>query len=129
MILIDTSAWVEFFRRRGDVAVKSRVAGLVETGDATFCGPVLYELMLGARPAEVIFIRQVFGFCQFLDFPISAWELGASLEKRMRQNGITIPRDDILVAAAALHHEVPLYCSDKHFQIVAKHAAPKLRLV
>ena len=129
MILIDTSAWIEFFRRRGDVAVKSRVAGLVETGDAAFCGPVLYELMLGARPTEAIFIRQALGFCRLLDFPAAAWELGASLEKGMRQNGITVPRDDILVAAAALHNDVPLYCSDKHFQIIAEHAAPKLRLV
>ena len=129
MILIDTSAWIEFFRRRGDAAVKSRVAGFVETGDAAFCGPILYELMLGARPAETALIRKVLGFCQCLEFPIAVWDRGASLEKGMRQKGITIPRDDILVAAAALHHDVPLYCSDKHFQIIARHAAPKLRLI
>ena len=46
----------------------------------------------------------------------------------MRQNGITVPRDDILVAATALHNDVPLYCADKHFQILAERVAPKLRL-
>ena len=129
MILIDTSAWIEFFRRSGNAAVKSRVAGWVETGEAGFCGPILYELMLGARPAETHLIRKALGFCGFLEFPAAAWELGASLERGMRQNGATVPRDDILVAAAALHHDVPLYCCDKHFQFIAKHAAPKLRLV
>jgi hypothetical protein len=129
MILIDTSAWIEFFRRSGDAAVKSRVAGLVETGDAAFCGPILYELILGARPAETHWVWKALGFCGFLELSAAAWELGASLEKGMRQNGITVPRDDILVAAAALHHGVPIYCCDKHFQIIAKHVAPKLRLV
>ena len=107
MILIDTSAWIEFFRRSGNVAVKSRVAGWVETGEAGFCGPILYELMLGARPAETHLIRKVLGFCGFLEFSAAAWELGASLEKGMRENGVAIPRDDILVAAAALHHDFP----------------------
>jgi len=129
MTLIDTSAWIEFFRRSGDAAVTSRVAGLVETSDAAYYGPILYELMLGARPAEMPLIRRALWFCGFLEFPLGAWELGASLEKGMRQKGITIPRDDILVAATALHHDVPLYCSDKHFQAIAKHVAPKLRLV
>jgi predicted nucleic acid-binding protein len=129
MILIDTSAWIEFFRRRGDVAVKSRVAGMVETGDAAFCGPVLYELLLGARPTEAPLIRQALGFCRLLDFPVAAWELGAALEKSMRQKGIAIPRDDILVAATALHNDVPLYSTDKHFQTIAEYSASKLRLV
>jgi predicted nucleic acid-binding protein len=129
MILIDTSAWIEFFRRRGNIVVKSRVAGLVETGDAGFCGPVLYELLLGARPAETALVRQALGFCRLLDFPIEAWELGATLEKTMRLKGISIPCDDLLVAAAALHNDVPLYSTDKHFQTLVEHAASKLRLV
>ena len=128
MILIDTSAWIEFFRRRGDVGVKTRVAGLVESGDAAYCGPVLYELMLGARPSETGLIHQTLAFCQLLDFPVASWELGASLEKRLREKGITVPRDDILVAAVALHNGVALYCSDRHFTAIAEHATPKLRL-
>src|SRR5208283_593745 len=86
MILIDTSAWIEFFRRSGDAAVKSRVAGLVETGDAGFCGPILYELMLGARPAETHLIRKALGYCGFLEFSVAAWELVLRFRNNLRKD-------------------------------------------
>jgi len=53
MTLIDTSAWIEFFRKTGDPQVKRRVAAYVELGEAAYCGPVEFELVTGARPSEI----------------------------------------------------------------------------
>ena len=52
MTLIDTSAWIEFLRREGDRQVKGRVASLIDLGEAAVCGPVEFELLVGARASE-----------------------------------------------------------------------------
>ena len=129
MTLIDTSAWIEFFRKKGDRHVKACVAAHVDMGEAAFCGPVQFELMAGARSSEMLMIRKALSFCRLLDFPIECWERAAELEKQLRQKGITAPRDDMFVAAAALHHRVPLYATDSHFSMIRDAAAGALELV
>ncbi len=47
MILIDTSAWIEFFRGRDPIA--SIVDDALATNDAALCGPVETELRRGLR--------------------------------------------------------------------------------
>ena len=115
MTLIDTSAWIEFYRARGDPRVKSRVAAYIELGEAAHCGPVAFELFTGARGAEVGEILEGFGFSHLLDFPFACWVRAAEVEKGLRRRGVTVPRDDVLVAAAAIYHGVPLYAQDTHF--------------
>ena len=40
MTLIDTSAWIEFFRKDGHRETKTRVATMIELGEAAYCAPV-----------------------------------------------------------------------------------------
>ena len=118
MTLIDTSAWIEFLRRNGRADIKQRVAAILELGAAAYCGPIEFELLSGARDSEVPDIRAAFRFSERLDFPAACWQRAAQIERDLRARGVTIPRDDIFVAAAALHHRVSLYSSDPHFTLV-----------
>ncbi|MDP6522663.1 MAG: PIN domain-containing protein [Kiritimatiellia bacterium] len=118
MILIDTSAWIDFLRRHGDPATKSRVAAYIELGDAAYCGPVEFELLTGARPREISDVKAALSFSTLLPFPQACWQHSAEIEKQLRSKGVTIPRDDIFVAAAALHHEVSLFTHDPHFTLM-----------
>lgn len=118
MTLIDTSAWIEFFRKAGRRDIKNRVAAYVELGEAAYCGPVHFELLSGAREAEVQDIRSALAFAVLLDFPLDCWERTARIGKLLRGRGVTVPRDDILVAAAALHHGIALYADDAHFVLM-----------
>ena len=52
MVLVDTSAWIEMHRLKGDAAVKLAVRGLPDEFQAALCGPVEMELLGGARPDE-----------------------------------------------------------------------------
>jgi tRNA(fMet)-specific endonuclease VapC len=47
MILVDTSAWIEFFRGRDPVA--SLVDSAIEHNEAALCGPIVTELRRGLR--------------------------------------------------------------------------------
>ena len=50
-VLVDTSAWIDFFRRtEGEVG--DTVANLVEEDQAVMTGPVLAELLRGVRSAK-----------------------------------------------------------------------------
>ncbi len=128
MTLIDTSAWIEFFRSRGEPEAKARVAAYIDSADAAYCGPVLLELWSGARKSEKRAIRRALSFCTCLDFPLACWGRAGDMEQMLRQKGITVPRDDLLVAAASLHHGVPIYARDAHFAMILDAGIRDLRL-
>jgi predicted nucleic acid-binding protein len=129
MTLIDTSAWIEFLRRNGRADVKQRVGALLDMDEAAYCGPIEFELLSGARDNEMADVRRAFGFSHRLDFPSSCWQRAAQIERGLRGKGITIPRDDIFVAAASLHHGIPLYSCDPHFDLVRDKGSFPLHLV
>lgn len=129
MTLIDTSAWIEFLRRQGNHAVKNRVAAYVEMGEAAYCGPIEFELLTGAKPREVADVRSALGFSTMLDFPRACWQHAAEMEQRLRAAGVTVPRDDIFVAAAALHHRVGILSYDPHFALMRDKGGLPLDLV
>jgi predicted nucleic acid-binding protein len=128
MILIDTSAWIEFLRRQGAALVKHRVAQYLETGEAAHCGPIEFELRTGARPQELGDLETAFSFSTLLEFPDACWRRAAELERSVRAKGVTVPRDDLFVAAAALHHRLSLYASDPHFALIRDKAGVPLLL-
>ncbi|MEI8242340.1 MAG: PIN domain-containing protein [bacterium] len=129
MTLIDTSAWIEFLRPRGRPEVKHRVAACLDLGEAAYCGPIEFELLSGARESEMPHIREVFRFSACLDFPAACWQRAAQIGRDLRAQGVTIPRDDLFVAAAALHHDVALYACDQHFTLVRDTTRLPLRLL
>ena len=126
MTLIDTSAWIEFLRRAGDPDVKGRVAAYLDAGQAAVCGPIEFELLTGARPAETADIHTAMTFCTMLEFSSNCWRRAADLERTLRGNGITVPRDDIFVASAALVYDTPVYCRDAHFELIQAKGSRKL---
>lgn len=128
MTLIDTSAWIEFLRKTGRSDVKNRVAGYLDLGEAAYCGPIAFELLSGARDSELADIHTMFHFSTLLDFPFECWRAAAEAERHLRTHGITVPRDDIFVASAALHHNIPVYTCDPHFILLCEKGQVPLRL-
>ena len=129
MILIDTSAWIEFLRRQGDPATKRRVAAYIELGEAAYCGPVEFELRCGARPKERSDVEDALGFSELLVFSRACWQRAAEMERKLRAHGVTVPRDDIFVAATALHHRVSVFSLDPHFSLMRDKGDFELELV
>lgn len=127
MVLVDTSAWIEFFRghrRRGD-----EVDRLLDTGEASVCGPVLMELRRGFRTvAERRLVLGLIGACPVLAPPGDIWSEAGDLGYFLRRKGVTVKSFDLLIAAHALAHEVPLLTADADFARMKKAGLP-LQLV
>ena len=49
MFLIDSSAWIEYFRPKGSLSVKERVREILKKEEAITCGIVTIELLRGAK--------------------------------------------------------------------------------
>jgi predicted nucleic acid-binding protein len=63
-----------------------------------------------------------------LIFGHGCWHRSAEIERSLRESSVTVPRDDLFVAAAALEHGVALYTRDAHFELM-RSAGVNLQLV
>lgn len=104
MILVDTSAWVEYDRATGSAA-DQRIAGLIgDDGPLAVTEPVLMEVLAGARSdARESDLRRLllsFGFVPF--DAVTDFDAAARIYRRCRQAGVT-PRGmiDCMIAAVA----------------------------
>lgn len=116
--LVDTSAWIEFFRA-SQSPVGDRVEALIEQGQATCSGVILAELLSGTRTqrefTEVLDV--MLGLEVLHDTPEICVEAGR-VAFALRRKGLTIPLADTLIIAQARKHDLAILSLDQHFQRV-----------
>ncbi len=123
MILIDTSAWIEFFRGKDPVA--SLVDEALAMNQAALCGPVEAELRRGlANERERATVLPLLEACHFLSQPESLWEEAGDLGFALRRRGVTPKTLDLLIAVHALSHGTSLLTLDKDFAAMHKAGVP-----
>ena len=116
MVLIDTSSWVHMLRADGDKAVRERVEALLQAGTACWCPMVRLELWNGARgDRDKKALRDFERRLPELPITDEVWNLAYALARQKRSVGDTVPGTDILIAACAQFHDVPLEHSDSDF--------------
>jgi predicted nucleic acid-binding protein len=123
VILVDTSAWVEYDRATGSAA-DQRVADLIADGSPLLVTePVLMEVLAGARSdareADLRRLLLSFGFVPF--DAVTDFEAAARIYRLCRQAGVT-PRGmvDCMIAAVAYRQGVALLSWDVDMDRVAR---------
>lgn len=122
MILVDTSAWVEYDRATGS-RVGHRLTVLIKSnGPLAVTEPIMMEVIAGARSAarETDLRRLLLRF-HLLGFdPVADFDAGASIYRRCRQVGVT-PRGltDCMIASVASRHSASLLAMDSDLNRVA----------
>jgi predicted nucleic acid-binding protein len=125
VILVDSSAWIEFQRATGS-AVDERLTKAIEADEplATL-GLVVLEVLAGARDEQQARdLRRLLDRCRFvpLEEP-SDWELAAALYRACRRAGTTVRRlPDCLIAVLAMRVGADLLHQDADFDAIAQHA-------
>ena len=116
MILVDTSYWVHQIRKDGDATVRARVDSLLATGQAAWCAMVRLELWSGVRSDhDRKLLRAYEEVIHDLAITDDVWSSAQQLASRCRAGGITAQATDLLIAACALHHRVPVETADSDF--------------
>lgn len=123
MILVDTSAWVEFDRATGSV-VDSRLGNLI-AGDAQIAvtEPVIMEVTAGARDAaREQDLRRLLGRCNLLRFDAAVdFDAASRIYRTCRRNGVT-PRGliDCMIMSVAHRHGATLLSADGDLRRIAR---------
>jgi predicted nucleic acid-binding protein len=121
--LIDTSAWIEFFRGTGQAA--QQVDTALAEGEAAWCGPIATELRRGFVSAkERAKVLRLLEGCHWLAQPEGLWEEAGDLGYVLRRKGLTVKTFDLLIATYALSHGTALLAVDGDFKAIEKKGIP-----
>ena len=125
MILVDTSAWVEYQRATGSPADLRVTSGIESDEPLAITGLVLLELLSGAvDERHALDLRRLLDRCRFLRLEEpSDHEAAAALYRSCRREGTTIRRlPDCLIATVAMRTGSTLLHQDADFDAIARHA-------
>ncbi|HWA53764.1 MAG TPA: PIN domain nuclease [Solirubrobacterales bacterium] len=131
MILVDSSAWIEFLRATGS-PVHHRLRTELKKGSALAGSDVIVmEILAGARDdTDRNRLRRLLYGVEFLavEGP-EDYETAAEIFRACRGGGET-PRKltDCLIAAVAIRSDAELLCADPDFAAIARHTELRLSL-
>jgi predicted nucleic acid-binding protein len=115
VILVDTSAWVEYDRATGSTADRRIAELIVDDGPLMFTEPVLMEVLAGARDdAREDDLRRMLLRFDLAPFDaVTDFDAATRIYRRCRQSGIT-PRGmvDCMIAAVAHRRALTLLAWD-----------------
>lgn len=123
MILADSSVLIEWQRMPSIQLYK-----IMTRYHAGICGVTVAEVLTGARdPQERAKSMEL--LASFAPVPIDAavWELAGDISAKLRQRGTPLMLSDVIIAATAIHHHLPLWTRDDHFDRV-RAVAPQFAL-
>lgn len=126
MILIDTSAWVEFLRDTGS-PVCERVDALLSE-DVAVCDAIRMEILAGARDeGHLDQLRRLLARAAVLPTGPMDYDQAATLFRQCRRAGETVRKlIDCLIGAVAVRAGVPILHRDADFEVLARHTDVEL---
>lgn len=126
MILIDTSAWIEFLRDT-ESAVCNRVEVLLES-EIAICDAVRMEVLAGARDERHLHdLRRLLAQATLIPTKPTDYDDAATLYRICRRQGETVRKlIDCLIGSVAIRADVPILHNDADFDVLARHTELKI---
>jgi predicted nucleic acid-binding protein len=129
VIIVDTSAWIEFLRDTGSSACTA-VERLLD-GDLAICDPISMEVLAGARSeAHLAQLRGLLARATLLPTTSADYDAAAALYRRCRMQGATVRRMiDCLIAAVAIAADAEILHADSDFTELAAHTPLRVHVL
>lgn len=129
MILIDTSAWIEYFRN-GVPSVARKVDQCLREEDVAIGDLIYCEILQGIysdthrRQVEGMLL----GLPRFEMVGFESARKAAGNYRLLRTKGVTVRKTiDVLIGTFCAEHDIPLLHSDRDFDLMAPHIGLKIR--
>ncbi len=127
MVLVDTSVWIEVFRRPSPLSIEDSV----ELEEVVTCLPVVQEVLQGFRDERAYGVaRDAMKAFPTVESPLgeSVFDEAIGLFRRARRAGVTVRSGvDCLIAACALRHGLTVLHLDRDYDELAKVSALRVR--
>ena len=115
-ILVDTSAWIEYFNKP-DSKIGKTIEHILRNGKAVLAGIVLTEILQGAKiKTEFDAILESMLALPLLEASLMTYIEAGRLSFALRKKGITVPTTDLIIASLALDNNCSILTLDAHFQ-------------
>lgn len=128
MIVVDTSAWVEFLRDTGSPACQA-VDRVLGRADLAITDAISMEVLAGARDEQ--HLRQLRGLlARTVALPTTAahFDEAAALYRTCRHAGQTVRRlIDCLIGAVVIDAGAVILHADTDFDVLARHTALRIQ--
>ena len=120
MIIIDTSAWIEFLRDTGS-KVCSTVDDLLGS-DLAICDAISMEVLAGARDEQhLAHLRGLLARATLVPIIAEDYDHAATLYRTCRRNGETVRKlIDCLIGAVAIRSNAQVLHADADFAALAR---------
>lgn len=117
MILVDTSVWIDFFRGIQSPQANHLATLFKNEEDVCISGIIMTEILQGIRSEkEYTRVKKLLGDLVYLATHRETYVLAADLFRTAQSKGHTIRKTiDCLIAACAIHHQVPILHKDTDF--------------
>ena len=121
MILVDTSAWIEFLRDTGS-RVCNRVEELIGS-EIAVCDPIRMEVLAGARNERHLrSLRGLLARATLLPTAPADYDEAAALYRVCRGEGETVRKlIDCLIGSIAIRAGATVLHHDSDFDVLARH--------
>ena len=127
MTLVDSSAWIEVFRKSKPLDLTTHVA----FDDVVTCLPVIQEVLQGFRDERAYrAAREAMFALPLVESPLRAdlIEEAVGLYRAARRQGVTIRSSiDCLIAACAIRHDLEVLHRDRDYTQIARISALRAR--
>jgi predicted nucleic acid-binding protein len=127
VLLVDTSAWIEVFRKPARIDV----ARLLDLDEVVTCLPVVQEVLQGfTDEAASRTAQEAMQSLPIVESPLGSgvFEEAVGLYRMARRAGLTVRSGvDCLIAACALRHALTVVHVDRDFDLIARVAPLKHR--
>lgn len=123
MIMVDTSAWVEFLRDTGSPACRA-VDRLLDA-DLACCDAVSMEVLAGATgEAHLTALSALLARAVMVPTTAADFDAAAALHRTCRTRGETVRKlSNCLIGAVALRAGAEVLHADADFEVLARHTA------
>jgi predicted nucleic acid-binding protein len=120
VVLVDTSVWIEVFRRRP----RLRLDAVVDFDEIVTCLPVVQEVLQGFDDERAFLLaREAIHALPIVESPLGrpVFDEAVHLYRSARRAGLTIRSGvDCLVAACAVRHNLEVLHCDRDFDLLAR---------
>ena len=127
MILPDTSIWVEYLRAQPSAQSQSKSAApadelepLIKQQQTVTCGPVVAELLAGARGQQRDELAAQLGAQPWIDLKRGDWLTIGHTAAKLQERGQTVPLVDVQIAMCAVRAEAELWTRDRDFERIVE---------
>jgi len=125
-VLIDTSVWVDFFRKK-ESPVSLKVREYLKLNQVYYAGPILVELYQGAKTQrEMEILDQVFDTISYIDITRDHYRHAGMISQKAAREGKGFSTIDVILAVLAHDGGFSLFSLDRHFQDISRYCAISL---